>query len=142
MRDIFSETRDHFGPNDKKTVEAASSLSFVMIENGECTECTQFLKDFGLLDLAMHFYGADGNDMLFLRTLQARALFKDENASSDDLRQAVGILEEVFRTSSRVLGAGHPDTLEIPWCLGEAREKLALAEQPVAERTRHSRAEP
>ena len=51
--------------------------------------------------------------------------------------EAVEILEEVSRISSRVLGPSNPRTLRSEKFLGEAREKLArAAEAPVARRTR------
>ena len=89
----------------------------------------------------MRIFGAEHDVTLTLRTLQGRALSEDENASLDNLRQAVDILEDVGPILSRVLGPRHPDTLSNEEALGEAREKLARAEAPVARRTRSSKAE-
>ena len=74
--------------------------------------------------------------LLQIRTLHARTLFEDENASLDNLRQAVELLEDIDSISSRVFGARHPDTAANRSMLSSAREKLAQAEAPVARRTR------
>ena len=89
----------------------------------------------------MEHYGAEHEYMLQIRTLHARALCEDENASLDNLRQAVELLEDIESISSRVLGARHPDTAANRSMLSSAREKLAQAEAPVARRTRSSKAE-
>ena len=84
----------------------------------------------------MEHYGAENDYMLQIRTLHARALCEDENASLDNLRQAVELLEDIDSISSRVFGARHPDTVANGGNLRYAREKLARAEAPVARRTR------
>ena len=141
QREIFAETKEHFGIEHMETLEAAHSLAFELVESGHCVECTQFFFEFRILDLAMRIFGAEHDVTLTLRTLQGRALSEDENASLDNLRQAVDILEDVGPILSRVLGPRHPDTLSNEEALGEAREKLARAEAPVARRTRSSKAE-
>ena len=74
--------------------------------------------------------------------VNARVLYSSEEPPLRDLRQAVEILEEVSRMSSRVLGPRNPRTLRSEKFLGEAREKLArAADAPVARRTRSSKAE-
>ena len=85
--------------------------------------------------------GPDRECVLAIRRTYARAMYNCENTPLGDLRQAVEILEEVSRISSRVLGPRHPHTFRSEKCLGEAREKLAQAEAPVARRTRSSKAE-
>ena len=123
-------------------MEAAHSLAFALVEDGGShAECLQFFIDYRILDLAMEHYGAENDYMLQIRTLHARALCEDENASLDNLRQAVELLEDIDSLSSRVFGAHHPDTVANKGNLRYAREKLARAEAPVARRTRSSKAE-
>ena len=43
----------------------------------------------------------------------ARALYKDDGATLDDLREAVTTLEDAGRIARRVLGGAHPLTVEI-----------------------------
>ena len=113
-----------------------------MLESGEYAECAQFLRDNGLIDAVTRSLGTDHESAFALRRTYARALYSGEEPPLRDLRQAVEILEEVSRISSRVLGPSNPRTLRSEKFLGEAREKLArAAEAPVARRTRSSKAE-
>ena len=63
----------------------------------------------------------------------ARALYKDEASTLDDLREAVTTLEETERIARRVLGGAHPTTEGIEaafWEAGEARAALRARETP------------
>ena len=60
----------------------------------------------------------------------AKALYKDADATLDDLREAVTTLEEIRRTARRVLGGGHPITSGIEGSLRHARAALRTRETP------------
>ena len=62
-----------------------------------------------------------------LRTIYARALYEDDGATLDDLREAVTTLEETERTARRVFGGVHPMTRGIDFHLRDARAALARA---------------
>ena len=53
------------------------------------------------------------------------SLYKDPNASVDDLREAVSVFENIPATSSRVLGTAHPDTKTYEKALAKAKKALA-----------------
>ena len=53
------------------------------------------------------------------------SLYKDPNASVDDLREAVEVFENIPATSSRVLGSAHPDTKTYEKALAKAKKALA-----------------
>ena len=55
------------------------------------------------------------------------ALYRDNGATLDDLREAVTTLEETARLWTRVFGTAHPDTPKVQGALATAREKLACA---------------
>ena len=59
-----------------------------------------------------------------MRMNYARALYKDDDATLDDHREAVTTLEETTRTARRVLGGAHPLTMEIDDDLQDARDTL------------------
>ena len=142
LRATYAESRDAFGTENETTFFAADALSVAMLESGEYAECAQFLRDNGLIDAVTRSLGADNECTFALRRTYARVLYSGEEPPLRDLRQAVEILEEVSRMSSRVLGPRNPRTLRSEKFLGEAREKLArAAEAPVARRTRSSKAE-
>ena len=52
------------------------------------------------------------------------ALYKDDSASLDDLREAVTMLEDTERTTRRVFGGAHPLTFSIEDELRNARAAL------------------
>tara|TARA_B100000459_G_scaffold128027_1_gene81300 strand:- start:80 stop:316 length:237 start_codon:yes stop_codon:yes gene_type:complete len=54
----------------------------------------------------------------------AAALYQDDDASPDDLPEAVNTLEEIERTAQRVLGGAHPLTTEIESELKRSRAVL------------------
>ena len=58
------------------------------------------------------------------------ALYKDTDATLDDLREAVTTIEDVERTARRVLGGAHPLTSAIEGDLRNARAALAARETP------------
>ena len=62
----------------------------------------------------------------------AEALYRDPDATLDDLREAVQVLEETTRTARRVLGSAHPITAAIEIHLQESRAVLAARETPSA----------
>ena len=68
----------------------------------------------------------EGHDVTFrMRWAYAGALYMDEAATLDDLREAVTTLEDVGRTARRVFGSSHPETPRVQRALEDAREALA-----------------
>ena len=62
------------------------------------------------------------------RKIYAEALYKDDGASLDDLREAVTTLEDTTRIMRRVLGGSHPLTKSIENDLQNARAALHSSE--------------
>ena len=58
----------------------------------------------------------------------AEALYNDDDPALDDIREAVGTLEEIERTARRVLGGAHPLTEGIGDFLRHARKELRARE--------------
>ena len=67
-----------------------------------------------------------------MRWMYAAALSRDDNATLDDLREAVTMLEEMTRTARRVLGSAHPTAAGIEKSLRAAQETLRARETPSA----------
>ena len=67
---------------------------------------------------------------LFMRGCYAEALYRDPDATLDDLRESVETLEETSRTARRVLGGAHPVTAKIEHDLRNARAALRARETP------------
>ena len=65
-----------------------------------------------------------------MRWNYAEALYKDEAATLDDVREAVTTLEDTERIARRVFGCTHPMTKEIAFRLQNARATLRTRETP------------
>ena len=59
----------------------------------------------------------------------AETLYKDEDATLDDLRESVTTLEDTARIARRVLGGPHPTTVAIERGLENARAALRAREK-------------
>ncbi len=66
-----------------------------------------------------------------MRWIYANALYADDDATLDDLHEAVTTLEDVERTARRVLGGAHPLTGQIENALQSARAALRAREGAV-----------
>ena len=64
------------------------------------------------------------------RTNYARALCTDDDATLDDLHEAVTTVEDAASTARRVLGGAHPTTTGIEKNLRNARALLRARETP------------
>ena len=65
-----------------------------------------------------------------MRINYAEALYKDDDATLDDLREAVTTLEDAGRIARRVFGGTHPLTTGIEGELQDARAVLRARETP------------
>ena len=68
--------------------------------------------------------------MLTMRWIYVMALYKDDGATLDDLREAVTTLEDAERIARRVLGGAHPLTGGMEYQLRDARAALSARETP------------
>ena len=82
------------------------------------------------MPVARRVLGVSDAATLKIRWNYARALYKDDGATLDDLREAVTTLEEIEPIARRVLGGTHPTTTWIEEALREARAKLRARETP------------
>ena len=70
---------------------------------------------------------------LRMRKVYAHALYKDADATLDDLREAVTTLKDTERSARRVLGGSHPLTMAFELDLKDTRAALRAREtQPSA----------
>ena len=68
--------------------------------------------------------------MIKMRWLYATALYQDDDATLDDLREAVTTLEDTDRITRRVFGSAHPHTTIIENELRNAQAVLRARETP------------
>ena len=84
------------------------------------------------IPVARRVLGEGDRLALKIRWNYAMALYRDDDATLDDLREAVTTLEETARTARRVFGGAHPDTMGIEKSLREARAALRARETPAS----------
>ena len=83
-----------------------------------------------MIPVARRAVGSSHITTIRMRCHYARALYEDPAATLDDLREAVTTLEDVERTTRRVLGGAHPTTMNIERSLRDARAALRARETP------------
>ena len=78
--------------------------------------------------VARRVLGENHADTLRPRSTYAEALYRDGDATLDDLSEAVTTLEDTERIARRVLGGGHPFVTGIERSLRNARAALHARE--------------
>ncbi|CAH0365655.1 unnamed protein product, partial [Pelagomonas calceolata] len=74
-----------------------------------------------MITVARRALGEDDITTLRMRMNYGQALYKDDDATIDDLREAVTTLEETERIARRVFGGAHPLTWTIEDDLRDTR---------------------
>ena len=75
--------------------------------------------------MARRVLGESNEITIKMRWTYARALFEDDDATLDDLRESVETLGSVAPLWTRVFGLSHPDTPNVQRALEDARKALA-----------------
>ena len=81
-----------------------------------------------MMPVARRVLGASHVQTLKMRWSYAWALYRDEGATVNDLREAVTTLEDTAPTARRVFGSAHPDVVGIETALRKARAVLRTRE--------------
>ena len=105
---------------------AANNFALSLVNLRRFKEAKKFMRK--TLPVARRVLGDNDEPVLRMRWCFARALYENEGATLDDLREAVTTLEDTERTARRVLGGAHPVTTGIEDRLGFARAALAARE--------------
>ena len=79
--------------------------------------------------MAPRVLGESNEITLRMGLVYAEALYRDDDTTLDELREAVSILEDTDRAARRVLGGAHPLVMEIEGALRNARAALAARER-------------
>ena len=82
------------------------------------------------IPVARRVLGESNELTLRMKALYARALYRADDATLDDLREAVTTLEDAGRIARRVMGGAHPLTVDIEDELRDARAALRARETP------------
>ena len=127
-RDVYSGRLRLLGEEDALTLQAALNCATSLIDLKRCEEARSLLCR--TIPVTRRILGESNNLTLKMRTIYASALYRDDGATLDDLREAVSTLEDTERTIRRVLGGTHPVTATIERELRDARAVLRARETP------------
>ncbi len=83
-----------------------------------------------MMRVARRVLGDNNDTILRMKWNYGEALYNDDGATLDDIRKAVTTLEDATRTAQRVLGGGHPLTVDIESELRGSRAVLRARESP------------
>ena len=116
------------GAGDIGTLVAADNYALSLLDLEHFKDAKSLMRK--VLPVARRVLG-EGNDLMIrMSRTYAMALYDDEDASLDDVREAVTTLEETERTARRVMGGAHPLTVDIEDELRDARAALRARETP------------
>ena len=127
-RDVYSERLKLDGEEDKETLGAAGNYASSLYELQHFEEARSLLRK--ITPAARHVFGENNEFTLKMRKIFADSLYNDDDATLDDLREAVSTLEDSERIARRVLGGAHPTTVDIERDLRAARVVLRARETP------------
>ena len=116
------------GEEHHNTLLAANNYAISILHLGRFGEAKSLLRK--TMPVARRVLGENHETALSMGKTYAMALFLDNKATLDDLREAVTTLEDVERTARRVFGGSHPLVLEIEPDLQIARAALHARENP------------
>ena len=127
-RDVYYESLRLLGEEDDDTLISANNYANTLNELKRYQEARAVLRK--TMPVARRVLGDSNEITLRMRRYDARALYGNEGATLDDLREAVTTLEDVERVARRVLGGAHPTTVEVEGELRRARAALDARETP------------
>ena len=125
-RGVYTGTMKLLGKEAKETVTEANNYSSSLVDLKRFEVAKALLRK--TMPVARRVLGPEHRLAFKMRWVYARALYEDDRATLDNLREAVATLEETERTARRVLGGAHPATEGIEFHLREARAALRARE--------------
>ena len=127
-RDVYSGTLRLNGKEDKSTLVDAFNYAASLVNLGRFEEAKALLRK--TMPVARRVLGEGHDITLRMRWYYAMALYMDEGATLDDLREAVTTLEDTARRARRALGSAHPIATGLGFELPRARAALDARETP------------
>ena len=126
-RDVYSATSKLLGEENISSLIEANNYASLLRQLNQFEEAKLILRK--TIPVAQRVLGYCHEVTLKIRWQYAQALYKDDGATLDDLREAVDTLEDSAQSVQRVLGGAHPITLGIEDELGRSRAALRAREK-------------
>ena len=123
-RDVYWGNLKLHGEEHGETLRAALNYSLTLTKLKQLGEAKALLRK--TIPVARRVLGDKDIFTLKMRWIYAEALSAHPGATLDDIRESVGMLEELERTARRVMGGAHPNVVEIEDALRAVRAGLAL----------------
>ena len=107
-RDVYSGYLRLHGEESEASLTGALNYSLSLTDLGRYQEAKSLLRT--KMPVARRVCGDNNDNTLRMRLIYAMSLYENNDATLDDLREAVTTLEDTERTARRVLGGAHPIT--------------------------------
>jgi len=127
-QEVYSGRLRLNGEEHQSTLIAANNYAHSLASLQRFEEAKGLLLK--LMPVARRVFGESNDLTLKLRTIYATALYYNNGATLDELREAVTMFEDIERIARRVLGGAHPVTANIEISLRDARAVLRAREAP------------
>ena len=125
-RDVYFGRVKLHGEEDEETLIAALNYSSSLVDLKRFEVAKALLRK--TMPVARRVLGPEHRLAFKMRWVYARALYEDDRATLDNLREAVTTLEETERTARRVFGGAHPATVGIEEALRNSLSALRARE--------------
>jgi hypothetical protein len=122
-QEIYARRLKLSGEEHVETIREAICYALNLIGSSRFEEAKSLLLK--TMPVARRVLGDTHEYTLKVRCTYAGALYKDDGATLDELREALTTLEELALTARRVMGGEHPLTRVIDRALGASREALS-----------------
>ena len=133
-QEVYSGRLKLNGEEHRKTLLAANNYASSLEDLKRFEDAKALLRK--IMPVARRVLGDSHEITLKMRWIYAKALYRNDSATLDDLREATTTLEDLERTTRRVLGGAHPLVRTIERNLQEARGALYARESVAVESIR------
>jgi len=127
-RDVYSGELKLYGAEHRQTLISVSNYASALIELKHYEEAKSLLRK--TIPVAQRVLGENIETTLRLRWIYALTLYKDGDATLDDLCDSMETLQETAKILRQVYGGAHPLTVGVEKALRESRAALAARETP------------
>ena len=129
-RDVYSGRLKLDGKRHENTLNAANNYAATLLSLKRFEQVKSLMRK--TVPVARSVLGDSNGNTIRMRSAYAEALYRDIDATLDDLRESVETYEQVARTARRVFGGAHPITEGVGLELLGARAALRAREMPPA----------
>ena len=127
-RDVYSGRLKLLGKEHGDTLISANNYATSLIRLQRFEEAKELLRK--MTPVARRVLGEATEVTLRVRLNYAEALYSDDHATLDNLREAVTTIEDVERTARRVFGGAYPPVRDVENSLQYSRAALRARETP------------